>query len=161
MMGAGKTTVGRELARLGGREFLDTDAILVQRLCRPIPQLFAIYGEDAFRGHETAVLRSLQPGLAVISTGGGIVTREANWVEMRRLGTTIFLDIDEQVLADRLARSRKRRPLLEFEDWEDRLANLLQARREFYERADVIARFEAEPSSEIARSVFEYLEERE
>src|SRR5690349_9779443 len=91
MMGAGKSAVGRALAELSGREFVDTDLLLQQRLGRPISQLFAVYGEDAFRDHETSILRSLEPLPVVLATGGGIVVREENWSELRRLGTTIYL----------------------------------------------------------------------
>src|SRR3954464_1775303 len=82
MMGAGKTSLGRSLAGLSGREHLDTDHLLQRRLGRPIPQLFNIYGEATFRDHETSILKGLEPGPSVISTGGGIVLRPVNWVEM-------------------------------------------------------------------------------
>lgn len=138
MMGAGKSTVGKALATLDGREFLDTDALLQARLGRPIAQIFSIYGEDTFRDHETSILRGLEPGPSVVSTGGGIVLREENWEEMRRLGTTIFLDCTPETLIDRLERSKRKRPLLQVEDWQDRLRALLALRLPLYRRADVV-----------------------
>src|SRR5450631_3409697 len=66
MMGVGKSAVGRELAVRTGREFVDTDQMLQNRLGRPISQLFQIYGESAFRDHETAILKSIVPSLAVV-----------------------------------------------------------------------------------------------
>ncbi|MBX7132980.1 MAG: shikimate kinase [Fimbriimonadaceae bacterium] len=157
MMGAGKSTVGRELARIASREFADTDAMLTYRLGRPIPQLFAIYGESAFRDHETAILRGLEPSPTVLATGGGIVIREANWAEMRRLGTTIFLDVEAEVLKARLAKSKKPRPLLQHEDWEDRLATLLDARRELYLKADQVVTVESESMIDAAMKVYQAL----
>lgn len=138
MMGAGKTSVGRELAERSERPFLDTDHMLQNRFGRTVARIFEIYGEDAFREHETSVLRSLEPQAAVLSTGGGIVTREANWVEMRRLGTTIFLDASFETLKERLEASKKRRPLLEVENWQERLSALLESRLPLYRQADLI-----------------------
>ncbi|MGV3618800.1 MAG: shikimate kinase [Fimbriimonas sp.] len=138
MMGAGKSTVGKALATLENREFLDTDGLLQARLGRPVAQIFSIYGEDTFRDHETSILKGLEPGPSVVSTGGGIVLRPENWEEMRRLGTTIFLDCTPETLIDRLERSKRKRPLLQVEDWEDRLRALLEQRLPLYRQADVV-----------------------
>ncbi len=137
MMGAGKSSLGRALSDKTGREHLDTDQILQRRLGRPIPQLFQIYGESTFRDHETSVLKSLEPGFSVISTGGGIVLREANWIELRRLGNVVYVDVEYDDLVERLSASKKRRPLLEVEDWKARLQALLEERRPLYDQADL------------------------
>src|SRR5688572_5498908 len=133
MMGAGKSSVGKALARLSGRDFVDTDGLLQQRFGRAVTQIFKIYGEDTFRAHETSVLKTLEPGAVVVATGGGIVIREANWTEMHRLGTTVYLHVSEELLLDRLAVSKKKRPLLEVEDWQGRVEQLLEKRRELYQ----------------------------
>lgn len=138
MMGAGKTTVGRILSERTGRPFRDIDRMLVNRLGRPIPQLFSIYGEDTFREHETAMLRSLDQEASVVSTGGGIVLRPANWEIMRQLGTVIYLKAPLEVLMARLAASKKKRPLLQVEDPEERVRAILEVRTGLYEQADVI-----------------------
>src|SRR5689334_6309954 len=138
MMGVGKSAVGRELAVRTGREFLDTDQMLQNRLGRPVTQLFQVYGESAFRDHETSLLKTLEPRDAILSTGGGIVIRDANWEELRRLGTTLYLKATPDDLIARLTTSKKRRPLLEVEDWEQRLRNLLAAREDRYQLADVV-----------------------
>jgi len=138
MMASGKSTVGRELARQSERQFLDTDTLIQSRFGRSITSIFQIYGEDAFRDHETSVLRLLEPSRAVLATGGGLVLRPQNWDEFRRLGTTIFLDVAEEHLYARLANSKRKRPLLAHDDWEERLQVLIKARRPLYEEADVI-----------------------
>jgi shikimate kinase len=137
MMGAGKTSVGRLLAEATGREHVDTDHLLQHRLGRPIPLLFKIYGESTFREHETSILRGLEPSNYVISTGGGIVLKEANWTEMHRLGTVIYLKASIEDLLERLEASQKKRPLLQTEDWQERLVSILDQRRPLYEQADV------------------------
>ncbi|MCW5944024.1 MAG: shikimate kinase [Fimbriimonadaceae bacterium] len=138
MMGAGKSAVGRDLACLAQREFWDTDLMLQRRVCHSIPTIFRLYGEDTFRAHETTVLRGLSPGAAVLSTGGGIVTRPENWAELRRLGTVAYLRASPEGLIARLSQSRKRRPLLLEESWEEDLRRLLARRAPLYEQADVI-----------------------
>jgi shikimate kinase len=159
MMGAGKSSVGRALAELSGREFLDTDLMLQNRLGRPIPQIFQVYGEDAFRDHETSILRSLQPTPAILSTGGGIVLREANWVEMRRLGLTIYLKAAPEILIARLEASKKKRPLLQVEEWPERVRELLERRAALYEKADVTVELDTEDVQTGARLILDNLSE--
>jgi len=155
MMGAGKSSIGRSLADLAERDFLDTDTLLQVRLGRPIPQIFAIYGESTFRDHETSILRNLDPGPAVLATGGGIVSRPENWTEMRRLGTTIFLDASLETLIARLAKSKKKRPLLEVPDWEQQLESLLERRRPLYREADIVVSVDDVELEVAAQRVFE------
>jgi shikimate kinase len=138
MMGAGKTTVGRILSDRTGRAFRDIDRMLVNRLGRPIPQLFSIYGEQTFREHETSLLRSLKPEKSVVSTGGGIVLRPENWDIMRAIGVVIYLKAPIEVLMERLAASKKKRPLLQTEDPEERVRAILEVRTPLYEQADII-----------------------
>ena len=157
MMGSGKTTVGRELAARLEVPFKDTDKMLAYILGRPEHELFRYLGEEAYRQHETRLLRDLELDDAVLSTGGGIVTCEENWVELRRLGTTVFLDVDGDVLKNRLRTAKKRRPLLEVPDWEDALSRLLHERREQYEKADVHVRLQAEEIEEVVEIVLEEL----
>jgi shikimate kinase len=138
MMGSGKTAIGREVASISGREFLDTDQALQLRLGRSPQQVFAINGEQAFREHESALLRELKPSKAVLSTGGGIVLREENWREMRRLGITAYLRVEPDILERRLRESRRKRPLLATEEWEDRLRQIYAERVSLYEQADIV-----------------------
>lgn len=160
MMGAGKSTIGGLLAELSGRKHYDTDRLLQHRLGRSIPQLFSIYGEDAFRDHETSILRSLPVEPSVISTGGGIVIRPQNWDEMHRLGSTIFMDLDPALIKSRLEASKKRRPLLEVEEWEERFERILDGRRHLYEQADLHIRVPDVSLEECAQLIYMEIRER-
>jgi shikimate kinase len=157
MMGSGKTTVGRIIAGRLGVPFRDTDRIIQDVLGRPVHQLFKRYGEDAFRQHETRVLQDLGPLDGVLSTGGGTVIRQENWTELRRLGRTVFLDVDLSVLQRRLKTAKKIRPLLEAPGWEDRLEQIFNERRPMYEQADVVIRLNDEGHEKVADMVMESL----
>lgn len=160
MMGAGKTTVGRILSDRTNRVFRDIDRMLVNRLGRPIPQLFSIYGEQTFRDHETAILRSLVRENSVVSTGGGIVLRPENWDLMRALGPVIYLRAPLEVLMERLAASKKKRPLLQTEDPEERVKAILEARTPLYEQADIIIDLGASDAEVGAELVVRAMESR-
>ena len=136
MMGAGKTSVGRRLAEISDREFLDTDRMIQARLGRPIAQIFSLYGEAAFRDHETAVIRSLAAGPTVISTGGGVIIREENRKLLQQLGPTVYLKSKPENIKARLQASKKKRPLLDREDWEETFDAILASREPLYSQAD-------------------------
>ena len=136
-MGAGKSAVGRGLAEASGREYQDTDTLLQNRFGRPVTGIFATYGEATFRDHETSIVKGLVPGPTVLATGGGLVVREANWLELRRLGPTLYLRATAETLIEHLETSQKKRPLLQVENWEERVRTLLEARRDQYEKADL------------------------
>ena len=157
MMGSGKSTVGMELARLLEVPFLDTDRLLEQRLGRPVRQWFQIYGEEAFREHETLMLKGLSDEAGVLATGGGIVLRQENWDELSRLGITVFLDVDPEVLKVRLTNTKRRRPLLEVENWEEKFHEILATRRPIYERADFCIKVSNEDLPVVALNIKEML----
>lgn len=92
MAGCGKTTVGGLLAQQLGREFVDTDALVEQMAGRTVPQIFATQGEETFRRLEhQALMRVCKRAGLVIATGGGAVTREENFAQMRQNSRVIFL----------------------------------------------------------------------
>lgn len=93
MPGSGKTTVGRELARLSGKSFVDVDEEIARAVGKPIPEIFVQEGEEAFRMLEKRILKEVcaQSG-RVISTGGGVVLHMENWKTMRRTGWVYRLE---------------------------------------------------------------------
>ena len=95
MMGCGKTTCGRLLARRLGRELVDTDALIVEREGRSIPDIFAQSGEDYFRAREVEAAGELarQEGL-IVACGGGLPLRPAAMDPLRETGTVSFLARD-------------------------------------------------------------------
>ena len=158
MMGSGKSTVGMELARLMEVPFLDTDRLLEHRLGRPVRQWFQIYGEQAFREHETLMLQGLEVGPGVLATGGGIVLRPENWAELKRLGTTVYLDVEPDILKHRLTNTKRKRPLLEVDNWEAKFEQILAERRPIYEGADLRIQVGSEELVVVAQKIKELLE---
>lgn len=130
--GAGKSTLGRQLARRLNKRFVDADAELEQKLGVTIPTIFEIEGEAGFRDREEATLAELT-GLAgiLLSTGGGVVLRPANRIRLKENGTVIYLHADPAVLWERVRHSRNR-PLLRTAEPHNRLATLYDERDALY-----------------------------
>lgn len=92
MPGCGKSTVGAALARLSGKTFVDTDALIVQKAGKSIPEIFADDGEDVFRALEHQVICEVGSEHGqIIATGGGIVTRPENRYPLEQNGTIVWL----------------------------------------------------------------------
>ena len=132
LMGCGKSTVGRMVASQLGFQFADTDQLIVAAAGRTIPQIFETEGEEGFRRHESAILRSLlgRDGW-VIATGGGIVTQPRNCPLLRYLGYIAWLDASVDTLHRRTSGNRDR-PLLREGDPKTKLQSLMDARRPLY-----------------------------
>lgn len=92
MPGCGKSAVGRALAKRLGKTFVDLDAEIVRRAGRPIPDIFAREGEDAFRALESQAVREAGARTGcVLSTGGGVVTREENYPPLHQNGVIVHI----------------------------------------------------------------------
>lgn len=131
-MGAGKSSVARELTRLTGRRWVDTDRIIVQRAGRPIAEIFEHEGEHRFRALENEALASLAGGRGmIIATGGGIVERSENAAALRALGCVVWLTASDDVLFERVSRNRHR-PLLQTADPRGTLGEISARRQPLY-----------------------------
>lgn len=132
MMGAGKTTVGKELARRRKVRFADCDHEIVARTGVSIPTIFEIEGEEGFRRRETQMIDELsQVPDIVIATGGGVVTTPANRALMRERGAVIYLDVPPQILYERTRHDRNR-PLLQVDNPRQRIEELYRQRDPLY-----------------------------
>jgi shikimate kinase len=132
LMGAGKTTVGRQLAKRLHRRFVDSDHEIETRTGVRIPLIFDIEGEAGFRRRESQVLAELvgEPNL-VMATGGGAVLAEENRRRLHDNGVVIYLCASPDVLYQRTRHDRNR-PLLQVPDPLARLAALFEQRDPLY-----------------------------
>jgi 3-dehydroquinate synthase len=133
-MGVGKSEVGREVARRLGREFVDMDTLIEQRVGMTIPDIFAQRGEGFFRQQERQLCQELaQKRGLVIATGGGALIPEENRQTLGTSGLLVCLNCEVEEVLQRLAQAEDR-PLLEMADRRGRIETLLAERREAYSR---------------------------
>jgi shikimate kinase len=139
LMGAGKTTIGRLLAKHRELEFIDTDHEIIARCGVSIPTIFEIEGEEGFRRREMSVIDELtQRRGIVLATGGGAILRPENRAWLKSRGTVIYLRGQPQELYLR-TRHDKNRPLLQTDDPLQKLKDLYAARHPLYmETADIV-----------------------
>lgn len=133
LMGAGKTTIGRILARKLGKRFIDSDHEIEARTGASIPWIFEIEGEDSFRRREAEVIRDLcaEDGV-VLATGGGAVLDAQTRAHLKARGTVIYLRANVNSIMLRVAHD-KNRPLLQTADPRRRVEELLAQREPLYQ----------------------------
>ena len=130
--GAGKSTLGRQLARRLHKRFVDTDAVLEDRLGVSIPTIFEIEGETSFRDREQRVLAEVAVAEGIVlSTGGGVVVRAHNRDLLQQNGTVMYLHATPRALLERVRHARHR-PLLQTGDPLARLTELYAERDPLY-----------------------------
>jgi shikimate kinase len=139
MMGSGKTTMGRALARHLGKDFVDSDQEIQKRTGVSIPYIFDIEGESGFRERESRIIAELvQHDNIVLATGGGAVLAEQNRELLRKAGIVIYLKASVNDLWHRTHHD-KNRPLLQTKDPYGRLMELHQVRDPIYQQvADIV-----------------------
>lgn len=145
-MGAGKTTVGKDLSKRLGLSFIDLDCYIEGRYLRTVSQLFAEKGEDAFREIERKMLREVAMFEDVlISTGGGAPCFFDNMKFMNESGTTVYLQVSVEELAKRLEICKHTRPILQGHSGDSLVAFIaenLEKRNPYYTQASIV--FDAE-----------------
>lgn len=131
-MGAGKTTVGRQLAKRFGRRFLDADHEIEARTGVAIPTIFEIEGEAGFRRREASVIADLaKENDLVLATGGGAVLDAGSRATLAASGVVVYLNAPATLLYERTRHDRNR-PLLQVADPLGKLREILAVRDPLY-----------------------------
>jgi len=155
-MASGKSTVGRTIAKMTNRTFVDLDDMIEQEASMKISDIFSEYGEKHFRDIENRVLRDCAlSGNLIIATGGGIVENSENMEFMKSNGTVVYLKASLEILSARLSPMGKaKRPL-----WQDKesLEARYNSRVPLYEHADVIEEVAFKKSKVYATRLFKQL----
>lgn len=158
LMGVGKSTVGRKLAGLLHRDFVDADDAIVAAAQRSIPEIFATFGEAYFRdGERRVIARLMDEAHGVIATGGGAFVDPATRALVLERGIAVWIDCDIDTLVERTAR-RGNRPLLKTGDPKDILTRLAQERAPFYAQAPIRVVSETGPHADTARAIIEAID---
>jgi len=155
-MGTGKTAVGRELSRMLGMRLVELDEEIEKAEGMAIRDIFSRYGEGYFRDRETEMVKrfSREEGV-VISTGGGVVLREENMAALRENGIIVCLWAEPETILARTGGSDER-PLLNVDNPEKKIRELLDYRRPFYEKADIMIITDNKTPFEIAQEIAKY-----
>ena len=155
MMGSGKTTSGRALAKLLSLPFIDLDDQIIQQEGKSINEIFEKKGEPHFRKVESGLLlKSSQKTDQVLATGGGIVISLSNRERMKNTGMVIYLKTSLDVLWERV-KAKKDRPLLHGADPQKALATLFAQRTPLYETiADKVFLTDHKPSEAVVLEIY-------
>lgn len=160
LMGAGKTTVGRRLAKKLGLPFVDSDHEIEKAAGMSVAEIFECFGEADFRSGERRVIGRLLDGKPqVVATGGGAFINDETRALIKEKGTSIWLDADIDVLVERTAR-RDTRPLLKTGDPKEILMRLAAERAPFYSEADLRIASSDGPHEDVVERIVEALKER-
>lgn len=160
LMGAGKSTVGRRLARRLGLPFIDSDAAIEDAAGLPAGEVFKRYGEADFRdGERRLVARLVEGPVRVIATGGGAYVNESTRKLLNERAITIWLDAPVDQLAERTARRPETRPMLQQGDRQEVLVRLIQERGPKYAEAHIRIPSDGGSHGEVVESIVHALHE--
>ena len=157
MMGAGKTTVGRIISHITGRNFIDIDQLIERQTGMSIFEIITQRGEDYFRRIEKDMVLSLSPKLpSVVSTGGGAVMDNEIFSFLKSIGKVVYLKVSPPVLFKRTANAETR-PLLREGNRLHIIQGLLDKREPRYLESDVIIESDESSPNEIADKIIKRL----
>lgn len=152
-MGTGKTTVGKIIAEKLKFSFIDIDALIEKAIGMKISEIFSEFGESRFREIETEMVKLItKKNSLVISTGGGVVLREENMYYLKKSGIVFCLTASENTILNRV-KNCKDRPLLLVDNPQERIRELMDRRKPFYEKADFIIDTERISAEEVAEKI--------
>ncbi len=154
MMGAGKTTVGKELATIMNCNFIDLDETIEKNYGK-ISDIFKQKGEEYFRQIETLELKKLNiQETFVLSTGGGIVLKDENIKILQTLGYVFYLEASTDTIYERI-KNQKHRPLLNTPDPKRSIEEILSKRKKLYENSGEKITVNNKNVKEIAEEIYE------
>ncbi|KMK52407.1 shikimate kinase [[Actinobacillus] muris] len=158
-MGAGKSTIGRQLAQMLNMDFLDSDAVIEERAGADIDWIFDIEGEAGFRKREERIINELtQAQGLVLSTGGGSVLSKDNRNFLSARGIVVYLETSVDKQFERTQRDKKR-PLLQTDDPYQTLKELAEIRNPLYEEiADIVLQTDEQSAKVVATRIIDMMD---
>jgi shikimate kinase len=159
-MGTGKTAVGKELAQLLDMKLIDVDTEIEKTEKTTINEIFRQSGEQRFRDKETDMIKAVSRNKnVIISTGGGAVMKKENVDILRENGVIICLTATPETILQRTS-PNSNRPLLQVENPFKKIKELLDFRKPYYEKADILIDTDDKNPLQIAREIIDKLKDR-
>ncbi len=157
LMGSGKTTVGRRLARKLHLAFVDSDHEIEVAAGLSVAEIFEMYGEEEFRSGERRVIERLLKGkVKILATGGGAYMDESTRALIKEKAITVWIKVDVPLLVER-TKLRDTRPLLQSGDRLEILTRLADERYPIYSQADVTIESKVGSHEEVVNDIIEIL----
>jgi len=157
-MGCGKSLTSKRLAKFLIRKVVSTDDLVEKKEKRSIKKIFQESGEDHFRKVEKEIVREISKlNGAIVDCGGGVYLDPDNVTYLKRNGIVFYLSASPKCVYDNI-KNRKHRPLLDVEDPLSKITELLEARKPYYEKADVIVDADYKTIDQIAEEILRTLE---
>ena len=157
--GTGKSAVGRRLAARLGRTLVSTDAEVVKRAHRTIPEIVAKEGWEYFRDLESDICRELaNRDQLVIDTGGGAILRPQNVEALKKNGTVFWLEASVEIITKRIGRDTQRPSLTGTKSFVDEIQDVLRERTPKYQAAaDHVIRTEDQPIDQLVETLLTFV----
>ena len=157
-MGAGKSTIGRQLAQMLGMDFIDSDAVIEERAGADIDWIFDVEGEEGFRKREARIINELTQGQGIVlSTGGGSILSKENRNVLSARGIVIYLETTVDKQFERTQRDKKRP--LQTEDPRQTLEELAKIRNPLYEEiADIVLQTDEQSAKVVASNIIDLID---
>ena len=156
MMGSGKSSTGPVLAEILKYKYVDLDVLIEKLTKKTIDKVFSEEGEEYFRDLETQCLQEIiKLPSVVVSTGGGVVLKKENWGILRQ-GIIVWLDINKEIVLNRLNSKDNLRPLLKGNIYE-KYEEIFQTRKDIYAQADLRVEINNEGVKNVAEKILNAL----
>ena len=158
-MGCGKSLTSNKLAETLGRQVISTDKLVEQKEGQSIDEIFNKSGEGYFRRVEKEIIKEISDqGGMIIDCGGGVVMDDENMANLKKNGCVIYLSASPESIYNNI-KHRSHRPLLKVADPQLEIAELLEERKPYYEKADVTINADHKTIYQIAQDVLKVLED--
>jgi len=158
MMGSGKTSVGKELAKNLNLNFIDSDQEIEKKCKISIPSIFEKKGEDYFRKIEEKICCKLIDGKPkILSLGGGAFINSKIRKEIKKNGVSFWISTNLENIYDRLLQSKNKRPMLDYNNLKKSIKDIYDSRKEIYKMADYTIRTKSDNKKNIVKKIIENL----
>ena len=156
-MGCGKSLTSNKLAEILDRKVISTDQLIEEKEGKSIAEIFAESGEEYFREVEKEVIKEIsdQNGV-IIDCGGGVALNDQNMVYLKKNGLVLYLSASPESLYNNI-KDRSHRPLLNVADPQLKIAELLDKRKSYYEKADVTINADHQTINQITEDILKVL----